>query len=429
MTLFDPHDDQLLPYAVEPCEGPAHTPIAHIPVLSHLAPPAIEYATLRTSCVLFDEPHRSVISVHGKDRIGFLNSMLTQQLRDIGDEGKPNARSSFWLDKAGRIQTDLRVVALPDRVVMTCDAHDSSACVRALDTFLFAEDVVLKDAHADWHCFSLHGPIARELLAGAIDDADGAQQVREIAEDHAIEVGIGGVRVVVDRCDGAGVVGLSLIVPTSHAHHVAATLLTLGNWHRHEPMHEPGAAIEKHLVHLEDPSAKTRIRPIGWYAMNTARIEAGTPMFHLDFGTTSLPAETGVVNNRVSFTKGCYLGQEIVARMHARNAVKQIVRALKPVAIEGIPIPRDAHGQHLLPVAGTPVFPMDLRDALAAGDADAAKKHVGTITSATISPMRSGMPIALATVRWKHAAPGTNLLTIAEGEFVVMQVQEELKFI
>ena len=72
---------------------------------------------------------------------------------------------------------------------------------------------------------------------------------------------------------------------------------------------------------------------------------------------------------------------------------------------------------------------MESRNALLRGDIDVGQQHVGTITSATISPMLSGLPVALATVKWKHAAPGTNLLTIAEGELVVMQVQEELRFV
>lgn len=83
LALINPGDDQLVPYAIE---SEAELVVPAIPMLSHLVPPAIEYATLRTSCVMFDEPHRRVLTVRGNDRVGFLNSMLTQELKDIGDE-------------------------------------------------------------------------------------------------------------------------------------------------------------------------------------------------------------------------------------------------------------------------------------------------------------------------------------------------------
>ena len=66
-------------------------------------------------------------------------------------------------------------------------------------------------------------------------------------------------------------------------------------------------------------TAKRQVWPVGWAAFNSVRIEAGRPLFGIDFDATVLPAETPLEDRAVSFTKGCYPGQEIVARMKSRG--------------------------------------------------------------------------------------------------------------
>jgi folate-binding protein YgfZ len=135
--------------------------------------------------------------------------------------------------------------------------------------------------------------------------------------------------------------------------------------------------------------AKRRIWPIGWAAFNATRIEAGRPLFGIDFDDTVLPAETGQLARAVSFTKGCYLGQEIVARMHARGQIARL--------IVGIRMTDDA-----LPIA-------------ASGVCDQQRNQVGVITSSTMSPILSNSAICLAMVKKQFAAAGTTLLIPAEG--------------
>src|ERR1700677_3091319 len=104
-----------------------------------------------------------------------------------------------------------------------------------------------------------------------------------------------------------------------------------------------------------EEAGKRQVRPAGWAVFNTTRIEAGRAMFGIDFDDSVLPAETGQLDRAVSFTKGCYLGQEIVARMHARGQVaRQIV---------GIRMKEDA-----LPIAGAAIL-------------DKEKNQIGGITS------------------------------------------------
>jgi folate-binding protein YgfZ len=153
--------------------------------------------------------------------------------------------------------------------------------------------------------------------------------------------------------------------------------------------------------------ARVGLRPAGWHAFNIARIEAGSPLYYIDFGPDSLPAETGVLEDRVSFKKGCYLGQEVVARMHSRGHSKQVL-----VGVDFDTVPDPTTGFPLQPLGGTPVHlatPVTGKD-----------EPVGMVTSSTLSPMNGSRPVALVQLKQAHIAPGTALVvpTIApSGDF------------
>ena len=147
------------------------------------------------------------------------------------------------------------------------------------------------------------------------------------------------------------------------------------------------------------------MRPVGWFAFNIACVEGGTPLFRTDFGPDNLPHETGVVDRRVSFTKGCFLGQEVVARMERRGRASR--------TLVGLRVRRD-----LLPVASAQVF---AQAGAGAGDS------VGFVTSSTFSPMLGARPIAFAMMRAAHAGPGKTVLVGAEGEECQASV-DDLRF-
>jgi folate-binding protein YgfZ len=183
------------------------------------------------------------------------------------------------------------------------------------------------------------------------------------------------VDVTIFRDDECGVPGYHLIVPADRAQEV---------W-------------KGFLDQFSNPLelGKRRLRPIGWAAYNACRIEAGRPLFDIDFGNSAdaeqsvLPAEAGQFARAVSVTKGCYLGQEIVARMHARQQVaKQLV---------GLRIADDA-----LPMAGATLF-------------DEKQNQVGMVTSSTISPMLSGACVALGYLKKPFFTAGQTVNVAAEG--------------
>ena len=132
---------------------------------------------------------------------------------------------------------------------------------------------------------------------------------------------------------------------------------------------------------------------MGWYAFNAARLEGGTPLFKIDFGPTNLPHETSLIDERVSFTKGCYPGQEVVARMHHLGQPKQRLCGFRMV-------------QDVLPVAGAQIF---------APDDDTLAAPVGLVTSSAMSPLGGAIPIGFAMIKRKAATVDARVRMHADG--------------
>jgi folate-binding protein YgfZ len=298
-----------------------------------------EYAALRRGCGVLDGPHRATLEVTGADRVDFLDRMLTAAIKDLA----PGlVRSAFLLSRKGRIQADLLLVDVGDRTLVDVDACQAAGVVEALESFVFTEDVQIADISERVHRLMLHGPRTEPVLD----------------PDTAATATIADVEIVAARHDQIGDPGVHLFVPKDAAPAIAETLVS---------------------------GDDRRTRPVGWFAFNTARIEAGTPLFNVDFGAESLPHETGVLESRVSFEKGCYPGQEVVARMHNLGQPKQQRRGLR---IDG----------DTLPVAGDQLF---------AADED--EKPIGGVTSSTASPMLGSASIAFAMLRSTHADEATSV--------------------
>jgi folate-binding protein YgfZ len=318
----------------------------------------IEYAAIRREAALVDFPQRGTLEVTGAERVPFLQRMLTQDLKPL--QSAAGAVQSFWLNRKGRIDADMLVVETGERMLVELDAAVAPSVAASLMQFIFSEDVQVVDATDRWARFEIHGPGAIALLESSGVGADAS------------------LGIVHARRDLCGVPGIACAVPRDRADEAWSRLLAAGH---------------------------QRARPCGWLAFNMARIEGGSPIFMVDFGTASLPHETSLIDSRVSFTKGCYLGQEVVARMQSLGKPKQVIVAFKAT--------RDA-----LPAGGAQVFTR--RDDGGIGD------EVGVVTSSTLSPMLGAAPVGLATVRTAHSAAGTTLVADAEGELVEIVVQPAL---
>ena len=348
----------------------------------------LEYAAFRRGAAVVERSCRGTVAVRGGDRIEFLNRMVTQELKGMA---AGDVRAGFWLNRKGRIEADLVFAEVPAAVdddafmLIDLDVHDAARTVTSLTAFLFNEDVHLADQTAAWGRLAVHGPEGAMLLSNA--GADDASLEALNADLRCVRTQLAGVPAVLVRRDQCGSPGVEVLVPVSGL-----------------------ARVWDALVSQHDATAggRRRARPAGWHAYNIARIEAGTPLHHVDFGTESLPHESGVIGERVSFRKGCYLGQEVVARMESLGKPKQ--------RLVGLRIAEDA-----LPVAGSPVFEL--------GADGAPGNPVGSITSSTLSPMLGASSVAFAMVRTAHAEPGTVLGVPAEGVRATATVQPRLRFL
>lgn len=348
----------------------------------------LEYAAFRRGAAVVERSCRGTVAVRGGDRIEFLNRMVTQELKGMA---AGDVRAGFWLNRKGRIEADLVFAEVPAAVdndafmLIDLDVHDAARTVTSLTAFLFNEDVHLADQTAEWGRLAVHGPEGAMLLSNA--GADDASLEALNADLRCVRTQLAGVPAVLVRRDQCGSPGVEVFVPASGL-----------------------ARVWDALVSQHDATAggRRRARPAGWHAYNIARIEAGTPLHHVDFGTESLPHESGVIGERVSFRKGCYLGQEVVARMESLGKPKQ--------RLVGLRIAEDA-----LPVAGSPVFEL--------GADGAPGNPVGSITSSTLSPMLGASSVAFAMVRTAHAEPGTVLGVPAEGVRATATVQPRLRFL
>lgn len=375
----------------------------------------LEYAAIRKSCALIDQPQRGTIQVAGSERLEFLNRMLTQELK-----GMPamTARRSFWLNRKGRIDADVLVVNLGDRLILDLDVHALARTLQGLNAYIIADDVTVSDTTDATARLALHGPAAAALLDEIAQPHGAARPIAALASGEVSTILVAASVVTVARSDFAGVPGFELFVPAHEVTAVFQRLLAVATA-TDLPESDPRHAI----------GHRVRLRPAGWAALNMARIEAGSPVYNIDFDENSLPAESGVLHDRVSFTKGCYLGQEIVARMHARGHPKEQLVALKPKFPASAQL-RDMETQlPFQPVGASPVFKAPLADVSMDAWQPSPESQVGTITSSTLAPMLSSTPVCFASVKYDLSQPGTELVAIAQGRGLLMTVQPQLRFL
>ena len=326
-----------------------------------------EYAAIRKGAALMDAPHRTVAILTGKDRLGFLHNKVTN---DTNQLTPGTGCYAYLLNLKGRIVMDLNILHAEEATLVELDRRLAPEFLRTMEKYVFTEDVRILDGAEQLGRLTLLGPKAVLLLKKVMDA--GVETLTESFR-HA-KRSIGRTTVTVFRNDLAGEAQFELIVPRDQ-------LVAL--W---QVLHEAdGHEGEEHSL-----------RAIGWSAFNTARIEAGTPIHGIDITDNHLPMETAHWYGRaVSVTKGCYLGQEIVARMHAHNTVARMLVGL-----------RMQEGK--LPIAGTDVF-------------DGAQQ-VGIVTSSSFSPMLGNASIGMGYVRKAFATAGKQVEVLAEGSRVKADV-------
>ncbi len=301
-----------------------------------------QYRCLRESAGLLERSDRSRISVAGTESAEFLQGQLTNDVEGL----EPGAGCyAALLDRKGRIRADMRVLRLaPDRFLIDTEAATAQAVTAHLEMYKVGREVGVAAAEGE-ALLSLIGPRSGELVAGP-----------PLREEHSHrEAQVAGISCLAIGTD----LGVDLLVSEPDLKTVRGALL--------------GAGAE----------------PVGPEAAEIARVEAGRPRVGREIGPQTLPQEAGINDRAVSFTKGCYIGQETVARLHYKGKPNRHLRLLqlaRPVA-DGEPVSLDG-------------------------------RELGTIGTAVLSPARG--PLALAILR-REAEPGAEVVV---GEGVSAKVEE-----
>jgi folate-binding protein YgfZ len=309
-------------------------------VLSHDESLA-EYRAARDAVGLVDRSDLGVVEVAGRDRAKFLHALLTN---DIAALAPGQGCAAALLDVHGKVQVTLIALAMDDRMLLVTPPGMGESTAAALDHYLFAEKVSLEDVSGRHALLMLIGPAADDTAK---------------------------------RLTGA-------VPPDAAWSHVAGSLDGI-----EVRLVRGGGELDAREVWLLTPSTERErawkgataagARPLGAAAVESLRIERGTPRFGADVDAgvllPEIPAE-----HLISHTKGCYPGQEVVVRIRDRGHVNRHLRGL---LLDG----------DVVPPRGAEVVADDAA--------------VGQVTSATLS-LGLGRPIALAFVRRQHA-PGARV--------------------
>ena len=286
-----------------------------------------QYRALREEAGFLDR-RRGMVLVKGPQAIEFLQGQLTNDLEALGaDEGAYAA----LLDRKGHMQADMRVLRLgTGEIWLDTEPEPVGAVLRHLRMYSVGREVEVAEASSSWAVTSLIGPAAAE--AAGTGPLPGEHAQRRL-ERQGIEV----LAVATD-------LGVDLITRVEQADELRGLLASSG------------------------------VAEVSEAAAEILRVESGRPRFGREMSSATIPQEAGIDGRAVSFTKGCYIGQETVARLHYRGKPNRHLRGLRLEA----------------PVSDDEEITLEARE-------------VGRIGTAVLSPAHG--PIALAVIR-REAEPG-----------------------
>jgi folate-binding protein YgfZ len=282
-----------------------------------------DYERLREAVGLIDRSARGKLRLTGGEAADYLQGQVTN---DVAALEPGTGCYAALLNHKGKMLADMRVLRAEDFIWVDAEPEGFPALQRNAGMFSIGRDVRHEDVSAGYAILSLIGPDARAVLDNPPAEAE-----------HSFTQGEHGMYVATD-------LGVDVICPAGDA-----------------------AAVREALG----------VEAVSEEAAECLRIESGRPRFSIDVGTETIPQEAGLNERAVSFTKGCYVGQETVARLHYKGKPNRHLRGLR--------------------LAG----PVERGDEIRFGD-----RVVGEVGSTAVSPVHG--PIALALVR-REAEPGAEV--------------------
>lgn len=324
------------------------------PAARDFGDPAAEYRAVRETAALFPLTWRGALRFVGPDRRSWLHGQVSNEVNGLPDGAWNEATV---LNIQGHMVAMLRVLALPDALLAELPAAIAATSAQHLDRYLIMERVEIEDAGGELRLLSVQGARAAEAVRAATGVA-----AAEVAPHTLIQQeGPGGAPLIVARASQTGETGFDLFVATEAAGLVWDQLV--------EAVRGVGG------------------RPAGWEALNTLRVEAGIPWWGHELDPSIVPLEARL-ERAISLTKGCYVGQEIIARIDARGRVNNLLGGLRLTG-------------DVLPQPGSEVH--------------SEERKIGRVTTAVHSPAL-GAPVALAFLRREWTEPGRTVWVESGGE-------------
>ena len=317
------------------------------------------YDAARTHAAFVDRSaERGRIAVSGADRGAYLQGLLTN---DIASLKAGEGCYAAYLTAQGRMIADVYVYELGDLMLLAVARDVKDTVLAKLDQFIFSEDVKLGDVTDTFAEIAIVGPHAAEVLAPLVQTP-----LVELRDDGVVRTTTaGGAAAIVTRITDVGEPGYDVYVERAGA----ADLMT---------------ALEHDGVPRLDPES-----------LDALRIERGVPLWHRDMDAETIPLEAGIESRAISFTKGCYVGQEVIIRVLHRGHGR-VARRLVGMKFGG------GH----VPIANAPIR---------SGD-----REIGAVTSAAFSPALHA-PVALGYVHRDFVEAGTKVAADgADGEVVAL---------
>ena len=315
-----------------------------------------EHAALRESVGVADLSFRGRLCVTGADRARFLHGQVTNNVTGL----RPGQGCYAALVTArGKLESDLNIHCLPEEFLLDFEPGLAERVRLRLERFVIADDVQVVDVAPHYGLLGAFGPKAAE----AVGRLGWAMRLpaEPLASATVSESSFGEI-VIVNHSRGAAA-GFDLFVPAGALASVAARLM----------------AVAKEIGG----------RACGWQALEMVRIEAGLPRFGADMDESNLAPEAGIEARAISYTKGCYIGQEVINKLRTFAHVNRTLRGLQL-----------ADDLKALPAQGDKLFREN--------------KEVGYVTSALASPTFR-RKIAMGYVRCECNKPGTELVLRTSG--------------
>jgi folate-binding protein YgfZ len=331
--------------------------VAGHPVARHFGDPAAEYAAVRGAAGVAVRSDRARIRLWGRDPVKMLQGLITNDLA-----GQPAGRGVYaaMLTPKGRAIAELRAFRVAraggDEVLVSLPREALAGVSDHLRKFLPPMFARWKDASAEVAEVGVYGPAARSVLSAALE-----RDVPAMEEDAFVEAAYDGEPALVAATrDAGGEEGFDVLLPAALAEAFADAVVAAG--------------------------AERGVRRVGFSALETLRVEAGRPRYGAELTEEVIPTEayesTGLMPRAISFTKGCYTGQEVIVRIAHRGHVNRLLRGLRL-------------GDAPAPARGTPLFHPETG------------KQVGFVGTAAASPLM-GETVALGFVR-RELEPGATV--------------------